>query len=196
MALCCWTQAQVGGYSVCTLIRRWINAQYTSFSYLEKPVLGKKKGTSVTGTTAREGQVWEGINDKVNWPEGNSTLAKGWSLFLFFEMSSFVLFSLLLSWTTCFFTVLFSDLFCLSSHFIFDFSLCSSALFLNISCMKQKTIMFSQEVSATMMAPKWFWDERNYSSTPGKRSLAKISKLLRGLKGKLEIWIKVFYKNV
>lgn len=93
MALCCWTQAKVGGFSVSAFIRRWINVQYTSFSYLEKPVMDMKEGKSVArsrdskgSTSVRRDKWWD------QWAEGNSTLAEGWSLFLSFEMSSLFLF--------------------------------------------------------------------------------------------------------
>lgn len=125
LASCYWTQAQAGGFSVCSFVTTRINVQYTSFFYSEKPVLGVKEGKSMTRSRDSKG-IASMRRDKWRdqWPKDKSTLAK--SLFLSFEMSSLCLFSLLLSWTF-FFTVLFSFLFSLSSHSHLDFSLCSSA---------------------------------------------------------------------
>lgn len=133
--------ALLGGFSVCTLIRRWSDVQDTSFFYLEKSVPGMKEGKTVTGsrdsqggTSVRRGKWWD------QWPEGNSAVTKGWSLFLSFEISPLFLFSLPRTLTLFFFfsqPILWFIYFILSSLLRF-WSPCSSVLFLNISYMKTR----------------------------------------------------------
>lgn len=142
LASCYWTQAQAGGFSVCSFVTTRINVQYTSFFYSEKPVLGVKEGKSMTRSRDSKG-IASMRRDKWRdqWPKDNSTLAK--SLFLSFEMSSLCLFSLLLSWT--FFSRCYSP-FYLVYPLIPTWILVSAPVLspLNISCMKQKTIMFNR----------------------------------------------------
>lgn len=161
--------AQVGGFSVCTLIRRWIDVQDTSFSYLGKSVSGMKERKSVTGARGSKGGA-SVRRDKWGdqWPEGNSAVTKGWSLFLSFEISSLFLFFFAPFINSVFFhsPVLWFIYYILSSPLRF-WSPCSSALFISISCM-ETTIVFNQEVDSMMVALKCSWDERDYASTSGK----------------------------